>query len=625
MKSIFLTVFLAGLHLFSSPQSAFTADKALQQLLPDYYNLKNALVKDDANAASISAMQLASIVKSVDEKLLTATEKKAFAYVKGPLIYTADSIAKTTELDQQREHFAKLSETMSGLTQAVPLSQQPVYLDYCPMKKARWLSSDKAIQNPYYGNQMLSCGSIEKTLVPGKENFMPMNNHMQMNGSIGMHHSMPEHDMQMNDTGMYYKQGMNMDATRPMSNMTHAFSLSLPMSRDGSGTSWSPDNTPMYMIMAATKKGTWMFHGSIFLRYDNQQLTNKTSRSDAQFDAPNWFMAMYNRRIGKNGLFNFTGMFSLDPLTVTLKGYPLLFQSGESYKGQPLVDRQHPHDLFAGLTLGYTQRLSKKVDVFGYFGYPAEPAVSAPTFMHRVYALNDPDAPLSHHWQDATHITFGVATLGVRVNKFKLEVSDFTGREPDENRYDFDRMRFDSYSWRLSFNPSEAWALQLSQGHLKSPEALHPKENVWRYTASVLYSTPVNMKVNYFTSALVWGMNNYGSHDQEHSVLLEGVQQYSKQALYGRYEFVQKSAEELALENLFSEHALFNVHKFTLGTNRILLSAGPIEFLGGMQTSINFPSDSLQSLYGKAPMSGQIYIQIRPKIMMHAMMGKMKM
>ena len=260
-----------------------------------------------------------------------------------------------------------------------------------------------------------------------------------------------KHDMNMNDTVPKKDTMMNMNMDMKdmhhdmnMPGMNHAYSLSLPMSRNASGTAWSPDNTSMYMIMKHGKKDMWMFHGSIFLRYNTQELTNKTSRSDAQFDAPNWFMAMYNKPVGKNGSLNVTGMFSLDALTVGKRGYPLLFQSGESYKAQPLVDRQHPHDLFAALSVGYTQRLSKKVDVFGYFGYPGEPAISAPTFMHRASAMNDPDAPLGHHWQDATHITFGVATAGIRVDKFKLELSDFTGREPDENRYDFDAMKFDS-------------------------------------------------------------------------------------------------------------------------------------------------------------------------------------
>jgi len=423
------------------------------------------------------------------------------------------------------------------------------------------------------------------------------------------------HMHQMHDTMPMHDSMMNMD-NMDMPAMTHSFSLSLPMNRNGSGTSWSPDNNPMYMLMAHTKKGMWMFHGSIYVRYNTQQLTQKTTRSDAQFDAPNWFMAMYNRKVGNNGLFNFSAMLSLDPLTVTEHGYPLLFQSGETYKGEPLVDRQHPHDLFSGLTIAYTQRLSNKVDVFGYFGYPGEPAISAPTFMHRIIALNDPDAPLGHHWQDATHITFGVATLGVRVDKFKLEVSDFNGSEPDENHYNFDKMKFNSYSWRLSFNPNKAWALQFSQAYIKSPEALHPEENIWRYTASAMYATPVTMDGKYFVSTLVWGMNDLGKNDREHSVLLEGVQQLPRQSIYGRYEFVQKSAEELVLENEYG-HELFNIHKLTLGTNRQLFDIGPIQFLGGIQTSINVPPKSLQSLYGKAPMSGQVYVQFRPRLMIH--------
>lgn len=441
--------------------------------------------------------------------------------------------------------------------------------------------------------------------------------------SMDMSHMHHQHDTVPVQDSMMDKGNMDMNNTGSMPGMSHSFSLSLPMSRNGSGTSWSPDNNPMYMLMSHTKKGMWMFHGSIFVRYNTQQLTHTSTRSDAQFDSPNWFMAMYNRKVGNNGLFNFTAMISLDPITVTEHGYPLLFQSGESYKGEPLVDRQHPHDLFSGLTIGYTQRLSSKVDVFGYLGYPGEPAISAPTFMHRIIALNDPDAPLGHHWQDATHITYGVATLGVRVNKFKLEVSDFNGREPDENRYDFDKLRLNSYSWRVSYNPNQAWAFQASQAYIKSPETLHPEENIWRYTASAMYATPVTIDGRYFVSTLVWGMNDAGSGHKEHSVLLEGVQQLPKQAIYGRYEFVQKSAEELVLDDEYG-NTLFNVHKLTLGTNRHLFDAGPIEFLGGLQTSLNMPPKRLQGLYGKAPMSGQIYVELRPHLMRkthHAMPG----
>jgi len=404
-----------------------------------------------------------------------------------------------------------------------------------------------------------------------------------------------------------------MGHTHRMHSMTSAYSLSLPMNRNGSGTGWQPDNTPMYMLMKHGQKDMWMFHGSVFLRYNNQQLTQQTSRSGTSVDAPNWMMAMYNRQVGKNGLFSFSGMFSLDALTVGKGGYPLLFQSGEAYKGVPLVDKQHPHDLFSELSVSYSQRLSRKVDVFGYFGYPDEPALGPVAFMHRNSAMNDPDAPLGHHWQDATHITFGVATLGIRLDKVLLEASSFTGREPDENRYDFDRMHFDSYSWRVSYNPVAAWSFQVSQGYIQSPEVLRPSENVWRYTASASYATPVSETGQYFTGSLVWGMNDEGNGHREQSVLLEATRQLPKQAVYGRYEFVQKSSEELNLESLYGD-TRFDIHKLTLGTNHQLWELSGFNLLVGAQVSLNVAPASLQPLYGKLPMAGEIYLQVRPRL-----------
>src|SRR5207253_9881589 len=170
------------------------------------------------------------------------------------------------------------------------------------------------------------------------------------------------------------------------------------------------------------------------------------------------------------------------------KGYPLLFQTGETANGRPLVDRQHPHDLFSELAISYSYALSKKTDVFAYLGYPGEPALGPVTFMHRPSSLDNPNSPISHHWVDATHITFGVVTIGFRLGKFKLEGSSFTGREPNGNRYSFDKPRFDSRSGRLAFNPNKNWAIQVSHGFVKSPEELHPVENIYKTTASVVYS-----------------------------------------------------------------------------------------------------------------------------------------
>ena len=280
---------------------------------------------------------------------------------------------------------------------------------------------------------------------------------------------------------------MQMDMTAPGS-MNSQFSLDVPMSRDGSGTSWVPDETPMYAYMIHGKKWMTMIHGSFFARYNDQDLFKSGSRGGQKFDVPDWLMAMTQHKVGKNGLFSINTMFSFDPFLVGPGGYPLLYQTGESYKGKKLVDTQHPHDLFAELSVAYTQKIAKDADWSASFGYPGEPALGPPVFMHRLSAMNDPDAPLSHHYQDATHITFGVATTGFRYKDVKLEGSVFTGREPDEFRYNFDVMRFDSYSLRLSYNPSKQWALQVSNGWIHSPEEAEHLQNVTRFTASAIHT-----------------------------------------------------------------------------------------------------------------------------------------
>src|SRR5688500_7627874 len=225
--------------------------------------------------------------------------------------------------------------------------------------------------------------------------------------------------------------------------------------------------------MKHTSNWMFMIHGSQFLRYNNQDLTNKGIRGDKDFDAPNWFMLMGQRKVKQKGLFHFNVMLSLDPLTQGGRGYPLLFQTGESFDGKSLVDRQHPHDLFSELSVSYAHALSSKADLFIYAGYPGEPALGPVTFMHRPSSLDNPDSPISHHWVDATRSTFGVVTGGIRLGKVKPEASSFTGGEPNEDRYRFDKPRFDSWSSRFSYNPTSDLALQVSHGFVKSPEEQH--------------------------------------------------------------------------------------------------------------------------------------------------------
>jgi hypothetical protein len=412
--------------------------------------------------------------------------------------------------------------------------------------------------------------------------------------------------------------------------MSHAYSRQLPMSRNGSGTAWQPDQTPMYMWMQ--HKGPWMlmYHGAAFGRYTSQNFNHRDGRGHANaVDGPNWFMTMAQRNIGQRGLLNLSLMMSLDALTETRGGYPLLFQTGESYKGQPLIDKQHPHDLFSGLSVAYTYAVSKDIDLTAYLGYPGEPAVGPTAFMHRISAMPNPDAPLSHHWTDATHITYGVATLGVRYKQFKLEGSNFTGREPDQYRYDFDKPRADSWAARLNWNPSRELALQVSHAFIKSPEDLHPDENVRRTTASVLHSRSWGER-HYIASALVWGLNEgHGAH-AEHAVLAETNLTLGRPTFYGRYEWVQKDSEELSFypstppsEPL--RERVFNVNALTLGASYRLTNLGgargPELSVGGQLTGYFIPQDLQQDRYygfvgyvgpgyGRLPLSASVYVRL---------------
>ena len=435
--------------------------------------------------------------------------------------------------------------------------------------------------------------------------------------------------------------GMNMSSGTDSPTMSAATSRNLPMSRNGSATSWQPDATPMYMWM--THRGPWMVmaHGQTYGRYTSQNFNHAEGRGHANaVDGPNWGMAMAQRNVGAHGLLNLTLMMSLDPLTETRGGYPLLFQTGESYRGQPLIDKQHPHDLFSGLSVGYVHALSPDVDVSLYLGYPGEPAIGPVAFMHRISAMPNPDAPLSHHWTDATHIAFGVATLGVRYKQFKLESSNFTGREPDQYRYNFDRPRADSWAARLNWNPSRELALQVSRAFIKSPEDLHPDENVTRTTASLLHSHNLGGDRRYIASALIWGMNEGHTAHPEHAVLAETNLTLGRPTFYGRYEFVQKDSEELDFYTSGPNDQLlakvFNVHALTLGASYRIASLGgprgPELHVGSQLTGYFIPTD-LQNPqysigfrdpgYGQLPLSASVYVRLNAPWMSMSKMGGM--
>ncbi len=397
--------------------------------------------------------------------------------------------------------------------------------------------------------------------------------------------------------------------------MHSSIDLADPMSREGSGTSWLPDSSPMYGKMFMFGEDMLMLHGAIFPRYTNVS----TRRGDDRIDAPNWIMAMYSHPLGDSAQIGARLMMSLDPLTEGGRGYPLLFQSGESWHDQPLHDRQHPHDLFDELSVSLSQKFDHDFSGYVYFGYPGEPALGPPTFMHRPSAMDDPDAPLGHHWQDSTHVTFGVATAGLVWSRFggiKIEGSVFTGREPDEDRYDFDQPEFDSYSGRISWNPTQNLALQVSYGYIKSPEALEPDLKRHRTTASIIYNLSLGDDSNW-SNTFVWGQNHDTGEGKTQSFLIESDYQRGPNTVYLRWERVEKSGHELVLKPQDESH-IFPVSGYTVGYVRDLSHGNGLDVGLGSQFTINDRPDRLDRYYGDdLGYAFQFFLRVRPSLHSH--------
>lgn len=396
-----------------------------------------------------------------------------------------------------------------------------------------------------------------------------------------------------------------------MAGMSSSVDLNDPMSQEASGTAWLPASSPMYGKMIMGHNGDMlMLHGAVMPRYVNVG----SKRGDRRFDAPNWFMGMYSHPLDAKSQLGLRGMFSLDPVTEGGNGYPLLFQTGESWHGQPLHDRQHPHDLVDELAATYSRLIGGNRSAYLYLAYPGEPALGPPTYMHRLLAYDLADAPIGHHWQDATHITFGVATAGLNLgSRFKVEASDFTGREPDENRYSFDKPRFDSYSGRLSYNPDADNALQVSYGFIKNAEG--DGANQHRLTASWLYNWPLGEDAS-LTTALVWGQNNLTTEGKTNSYLAEADYQRGRDTLFTRIENIQKSGHELFLPEESLHDRKFTLGAYTLGYVRDLTHGTGIDTGLGFAVTADTKPSALDADYGGGtPVSFQIYLRLRPSRM----------
>jgi hypothetical protein len=380
----------------------------------------------------------------------------------------------------------------------------------------------------------------------------------------------------------------------------------LPLTRNASGTAWQPDTTPHAALHWEAGGWDFMFHGLLFGGYNWQQ---GPRGADAVL-ATGWLMLMTEREVG-SGRFGARVMLSPEPFTAGQEGgYPLLLQTGETFEGAPLRDRQHPHDLFMELAVLYTQALSRDWGFQLYAAPAGEPALGPVAFPHRMSAAMDPLAPLGHHWQDSTHIAFGVLTAGLVTPMAKLEASWFNGREPDEERLDLDLRRPDSYSLRLTVNPTRSVSAQVSYGHLPSPEALAPEDELDRLTASASYYRPLGSGGFWATTA-VFGRNVEGEHERTNSYLLEtSLDLDGRNAVFGRAEYVQKTGHDLVLPAPLEEET-FGVASLALGYLRSFGPLGPVLPGVGVRVAVNLVPEGLEPIYeSRTPVGGMIYLRL---------------
>jgi len=373
-----------------------------------------------------------------------------------------------------------------------------------------------------------------------------------------------------------------------------------PTGREASGTAWQPDTSPAHGGLMV-QKGDWMLMGHAVLNgvYDRQE----GPRGDDKAFVSGMIMGMARRPVGA-GTLQLRAMLSPDPV-MGERGYPLLLASGETADGvTPLVDRQHPHDAFMELSGSYSAPVSEQGSVYLYAGLPGEPAFGPPAFMHRASIQDSPEAPISHHWLDSTHITFGVLTAGWVQGSWKVEASRFRGREPDERRWNIETGDLDSTAARLSWNPHPHWSLQASWADVKSPEALDPDENATKWSASGIYTRP--LADGWWSTTAAWGRK--GSHHGyiDAFVLESAVKPNDAWTIFARAE--QAENDELSGVHHGPAHG---VSKVSLGAVRDFAVAPGVKVGLGALVAKNFVPAALQPSYGGDPAGGMAFVRLK--------------
>ena len=385
--------------------------------------------------------------------------------------------------------------------------------------------------------------------------------------------------------------GMKMPG--PMADMNPA---AMSLMNLASGTSANPAAWTMPMLMAHLGSWNTMFMGAAFI-VDTQQ---SGPRGGDKLYSPSLFMAAAEHRAGAKGALQAELMLSLDPATITGERYPLLFQTGETAYGHPLYDAQHPHNFIMALGVHYAYEISEATTVDFYVAPVGDPALGPVAYPHRASAEELPQAPISHHLQDSTHISDDVVTIGISHKEFKLEASGFHGAEPGENRWIIQQGAVDSWSTRLWFFPTKNWAAQVSVGRLTHPEALEPGDQI-RSTGSLSYTK------GGWSSSLIWGRSHFTATDRNlNSYLAESVVPLSKKNfLTGRIELVDKD------ELFVPVFGTFRIGEYTLGYTHDIALFSYIETGIGANFSLYSLPDAIKPFYGDHPIGGNIFIRFR--------------
>ncbi len=435
---------------------------------------------------------------------------------------------------------------------------------------------------------------------------------------------------------------MDMNMMKPPSDLIEAI-----LNHTTSGTSAEPASTPVSMLMRNYRGRMLMLHGTASIS-DTQQhaasnpagpsptacaqldlacTTPANARGGDKLYSTNWIMPMAMRQLGP-GQLTLRTMLSLEPATISDRQFPELFQQGETAFGKPIIDGQHPHDFFMEVAALYDIRLGKQALLSFYAAPVGDPAIGPTAYPHRLSASEDPLAALGHHQEDSTHIAFNVLTGGITWRWLRFEESGFHGAEPTEQRWGFQPSpnghAIDSYSSRVTFAPTRNWSSQYSIAHIVSPEALYPKEDQQRQTASVIYNRPFGHTTGdgthsgNWSNTLLWGRTkSLTDNSKENSYLLESLLNFrTRNYIWTRIENAGRSNELLispgsTLPPNFTESPLGHVAAYSFGYDRDYRIAPHLLAAPGAQFTTYTTPAPLISTYGAHPFGAVAFVRFR--------------